>query len=118
MAFSLTFCVVAYEQSAIPLILQSSSVAALPLLRRTLSPKHFIDTRYLTHRHPRTTVIALGISSHNLRWFRLGCRHGAVLGESMKSDYVQENVMMGCVRICKTAFAVCLTAILLLWGSN
>jgi len=36
----------------------------------------------------------------------------------MKSEYVQENVMMGCVRICKTAFAVCLTAILLLFGSN
>jgi hypothetical protein len=36
----------------------------------------------------------------------------------MKSDYVQENVMMGCVRICKTAFAVCLTAILLLLGIN
>ena len=26
--------------------------------------------------------------------------------------------MMGCVRICKTAFAVCLTAILLLWGTS
>jgi hypothetical protein len=26
--------------------------------------------------------------------------------------------MMGCVRICKTAFAVCLTAMLLLWGTN
>ena len=26
--------------------------------------------------------------------------------------------MMGCVRICKTAFAVCLTVILLLWGTS
>src|SRR5580765_770410 len=36
----------------------------------------------------------------------------------MKSESLQENLMMGCVRICKTAFAVCLTAVLLLWGGS
>jgi hypothetical protein len=36
----------------------------------------------------------------------------------MKSESLQENLMMGCVRICKTVFAVCLTAILLLFGTS